>query len=195
MENVLGGEAGIGNGTRVFHQMMIPERLTSAGGAVGMARGAFEVAARYTNRRKAFGHIIREFEAVNAKVSQSLTLLDASRAINYVAAKTADSNATAGKIRRLVSEAKKFSTESAWEVVNHAMQMMGGIGYTDVYPIEKMLRDIRLITIWTGTNEIMDLVIQHEFFKDFLSKKLMSRDTEEDALNADLTEEKVYNDD
>ncbi len=195
VENVLGGEAGIGNGTRVFHQMMIPERLTSAGGAVGMARGAFEVAARYTNRRKAFGHIIREFEAVNAKVSQSLTLLDASRAINYVAAKTADSNATAGKIRRLVSEAKKFSTESAWEVVNHAMQMMGGIGYTDVYPIEKMLRDIRLITIWTGTNEIMDLVIQHEFFKDFLSKKLMSRDTEEDALNADLTEEKVYNDD
>ena len=194
VDNVLGGEAGIGNGTRVFHQMMIPERLTSAGGAVGMARGAFEVAARYTNRRKAFGHIIREFEAVNTKVAQSITLLDASRAINYLAAKTADSNATAGKIRRLVSEAKKFSTESAWEVVNHAMQMMGGIGYTDVYPIEKMLRDIRLITIWTGTNEIMDLVIQHEFFKDFLSKKLRSRDTEEDALNADLTEEKVYND-
>ncbi len=195
VKNVLGGEAGIGNGTRVFHQMMIPERMTSAGGAIGMARGAFEVAARYTNRRKAFGHLIREFEAVNAKVSQSITLLDAARAINFMAAKTADSDASAGKIRRLVSEAKKFSTETAWEVVNHAMQMMGGIGYTDVYPIEKMLRDVRLITIWTGTNEIMDLVIQHEFFKDFLSNKLQSRDTEADALNADLTEEKVYNDD
>jgi len=195
MKNVLGGEAGIGNGTSVFHQMMVPERMTSAGGAIGMARGAFEVAARYTNRRKAFGHLIREFEAVNTKVSQSITLLDAARAINFMAAKTADSDASAGKIRRLVSEAKKFSTETAWEVVNHAMQMMGGIGYTDVYPIEKMLRDVRLITIWTGTNEIMDLVIQHEFFKDFLSQKLQSRDTEEDALNADLTEEKVYNDD
>ena len=195
MKNVLGGEAGIGNGTSVFHQMMVPERMTSAGGAIGMARGAFEVAARYTNRRKAFGHLIREFEAVNTKVSQSITLLDAARAINFMAAKTADSNAPAGKIRRLVSEAKKFSTETAWEVVNHAMQMMGGIGYTDVYPIEKMLRDVRLITIWTGTNEIMDLVIQHEFFKDFLSQKLESRDTEDDALNADLTEEKMYNDD
>jgi len=195
LKNVLGGEAGIGNGTRVFHQMMVPERMTSAGGAIGMARGAFEVAARYTNRRKAFGHLIREFEAVNTKVSQSITLLDAARALNFMAAKMADSDSPAGKIRRLVSEAKKFSTETAWEVVNHAMQMMGGIGYTDVYPIEKMLRDVRLITIWTGTNEIMDLVIQHEFFKDFLSKKLESRDTEDDALNADLTEEKVYNDD
>jgi len=195
LKNVLGGEAGIGNGTSVFHQMMIPERLTSSGAAVGMARGAFEVAARYTDRRKAFGHIIREFEAVNTKVSKSITLLDASRALNYMAAKTADSTASAGKIRRLVSEAKKFSTESAWEIVNHAMQMMGGIAYTDVYPIEKMLRDIRLITIWTGTNEIMDLVIQHEFFKDFLAYKLKSRDTEDDAINAELTEEKVYNDD
>ncbi len=194
LKNVLGGEAGIGNGTRVFHQMMVPERMTSAGGAIGMARGAFEVAARYTNRRKAFGHLIREFEAVNTKVSQSITLLDAARALNFMAAKMADSDAPAGKIRRLVSEAKKFSTETAWEVVNHAMQMMGGIGYTDVYPIEKMLRDVRLITIWTGTNEIMDLVIQHEFFKDFLSKKLESRDTEEDALNAGLSDEKVYND-
>jgi alkylation response protein AidB-like acyl-CoA dehydrogenase len=195
LKNVLGGEAWIGNGTAVFHQMMIPERLTSAGGAIGMARGAFEVAARYTDRRKAFGQKIRAFEAVNAKVSQSLTLLDASRAINYLAAKTANSDESDGQIRRMVSEAKKFSTDSAWEVVNHAMQMMGGIAYTDVYPVEKMLRDIRLITIWTGTNEIMDLVIQHEFFKDFLSKKMKSRDTENDAINADLTDEKIYNDD
>ncbi|MFA5300541.1 MAG: acyl-CoA dehydrogenase family protein [Lutibacter sp.] len=195
IKNVLGGEAGIGNGTAVFHQMMVPERLTSAGGAIGMARAAFEVAARYTDKRKAFGQKIRAFQAVNSKVSQSITLLDASRTLNYLAAKTADSDAPANKIRRLVSEAKKFSTDSAWEVVNHAMQMMGGIGYTDVYPVEKMLRDVRLITIWTGTNEIMDLVIQHEFYKDLLSKKLNSRDIENDAINADLSDEKIYNDD
>ncbi|VAW28443.1 Acyl-CoA dehydrogenase [hydrothermal vent metagenome] len=194
VENVLGGEAGIGNGTRVFHQMMIPERLTSAGGAVGMARGAFEVAARYADKRKAFGRKIRAFEAVSAKVSDSLTLLDASRAINYMAAKTADAPVSAGQIRQVVSEAKKFSTESAWKVVNHAMQMMGGIGYTNVYPVEKMLRDVRLITIWTGTNEIMDLVIQHEFYKDFLTQKMKSRDTEADAEGADLPGEKIYND-
>ncbi len=195
LKNVLGGEQGIGNGTRVFHQMMVPERLTSAGAAVGMARAAFEVAARYADRRRAFGQKIRAFEAVNTKVAESITLLDASRMLNLLAAKTANSDASNGKIRRLVSEAKKFSTESAWTVVNHAMQMMGGIGYTDVYPVEKMLRDIRLITIWTGTNEIMDLVIQHEFYKDFLSQKLKSRDIEDDAINSNLTEEKVYNDD
>ncbi len=194
VENVLGGEAGIGNGTRVFHQMMIPERLTSAGGAVGMARGAFEVAARYADKRKAFGRKIRAFEAVSAKVSDCLTLLDASRAINYLAATTADAPVSAGQIRQMVSEAKKFSTESAWKVVNHAMQMMGGIGYTNVYPVEKMLRDIRLITIWTGTNEIMDLVIQHEFYKDFLTQKMKSRDIEADAEGADLPGEKIYND-
>ena len=194
VENVLGGEAGIGNGTRVFHQMMIPERLTSAGAAVGMARGAFEVAARYADRRKAFGRKIRAFEAVSAKVSDSLTLLDASRAINHLAAKTADAPVSAGEIRRMVSEAKKFSTESAWKVVNHAMQMMGGIGYTNVYPVEKMLRDTRLITIWTGTNEIMDLVIQHEFYKTFLTQKMKSRDIEPDAEGSDLPDEKIYND-
>ena len=174
--------------------MMIPERLTSAGAAVGMARGAFEVAARYADKRKAFGQKIRIFEAVSAKVSDSLTLLDASRAINYLAAKTADAQVSAGQIRRMVSEAKKFSTESAWKIVNHAMQIMGGIGYTNIYPIEKMLRDTRLITIWTGTNEIMDLVIQHEFYKDFLAQKLKSRDIEKDAEGADLPDEKIYND-
>ncbi|MBN2637905.1 MAG: acyl-CoA/acyl-ACP dehydrogenase [Bacteroidales bacterium] len=195
LKNVLGGEAGIGNGTKVFHQMMVPERLTSAGGAVGMARGALEVAARYADKRKAFGQKIRAFEAVSAKVSDSLTLLDASRAINYLAANTADAPVSAGKIRRLVSESKKFSTESAWKVVNHAMQIMGGIGYTNIYPVEKMLRDVRLITIWTGTNEIMDLVIQHEFYKEFLNQKLNSRDTEPDAEGATYKEEKVYNDD
>ncbi|NOX87107.1 MAG: acyl-CoA/acyl-ACP dehydrogenase [Chlorobi bacterium] len=194
LENVLGGEDGIGNGTRVFHQMMVPERLTSAGAAVGMARGAFEVAARYADKRKAFGQKIRAFEAVSAKVSDSLTLLDASRAINYLAAKTADAPVTSGEIRRMVSEAKKFSTEAAWKVVNHAMQIMGGIGYTNIYPVEKMLRDTRLITIWTGTNEIMDLVIQHEFYKEFLAQGLKGRDIENDAEGAGLPDEKIYND-
>lgn len=194
LKNVLGGEAGIGNGTRVFHQMMIPERLTSAGGAVGMGRAAIEVAARYADKRKAFGQKIRRFEAVSFKVAESLTLLDAARALNHAAGAAVDTGESPGKVRRLVSEAKKFSTESAWTVVNHAMQILGGIGYTNIFPVERMLRDVRLITIWTGTNEIMDLVIQHEFYKEFLSNPPKGRDIEDDAEGSDLTEEKVYND-
>lgn len=195
VKNVLGGEAGIGQGTAVFHQMMIPERMTSAGGAVGMGRAAIEIAARYADKRKAFGQKIRRFEGVNFKVAESLTLLDAARALNYAVGKAIDSGAEPpGKIRRLVSEAKKFSTDAAWEVVNHAMQILGGIGYTNVFPVERLLRDVRLITIWTGTNEIMNLVIQHEFYKEFLTTPRRGRDVEADAADADAVEEKVYED-
>jgi len=193
IENVLGGEAGIGHGTEVFHQMMIPERMTSAGGAVGMGRAAIEIAASYADKRHAFGQKIRRFEGVSFKVAESLTLLDAARALNHAVGVTIESEADAGKVRRLVSEAKKFSTESAWTVVNHAMQILGGIGYTDIYPVERLLRDVRLITIWTGTNEIMDLVIQSEFYKEFLAVKPKGRNVEADAQGAELPDEKIYN--
>ncbi|MFH1907115.1 MAG: acyl-CoA dehydrogenase family protein [Chloroflexota bacterium] len=194
INNVLGGEAGIGKGTAVFHQMMIPERMTSACGAVGMGRAAIEIAARYASRRRAFGQIIREFEGVSFKVADSLTLLDAARALNYAVCRTVDSGTeTPGKVRRLVSEAKKFSTETAWTVVNHAMQILGGIGYTNIFPVERLLRDVRLITIWTGTNEIMDLVIQHEFYREFLAASAKGRDVESDSRGVEFPNEKEYN--
>ncbi len=192
MTNVLGGEKGIGRGTEVFHRMMVPERLTSAGGAIGMGRAAIEIAARYADRRHAFGERIRRFEGVSFKVAESLTLLDAARALNHGAARAADAEPDAGVVRRLVSEAKKFATESAWTVINHAMQILGGIGYTDIYPVERLLRDCRLITIWTGTNEIMSLVIQHEFYRQFLKDGTRGRDVEADAAGADHEEEKIY---
>ena len=109
------------------------------------------------------------------------------------AARAVDAGLDPNRVRRLVSEAKKLATESAWEVVNHSMQILGGIGYTDIYPVERMLRDVRLITIWTGTNEIMNLVIQHELYREFLAQGPMGRDLEPDAPAADAGEEKVYN--
>ena len=193
VENVLGGEAGVGHGTAVFHRMMVPERLTSAGGAVGMGRVALEIAAKYADRRYAFGKKIRRFEGVSFKIAESLTLLDAARGLNRLAGQAADDpNVPPGTVRRLVSEAKKFATEAAWEVVNHAMQILGGIGYTNVFPVERLLRDVRLLSIWTGTNEIMNLIIQHEFYKDFLQRPPQGRDVEADAADAEATEEKVY---
>jgi alkylation response protein AidB-like acyl-CoA dehydrogenase len=103
-----------------------------------------------------------------------------------------DAGEEAGRCRRLVSEAKKFSTEAAWEVINHSMQIMGGIGYTNVYPIERLLRDARLIMIWTGTNEVMDLIIQHEYYDEVLKSPSRLRDSEEDAQESERREEKVY---
>jgi len=92
----------------------------------------------------------------------------------------------------MVSESKKFATEVLWQVVNDAMQIMGGIGYTNVYPIERMLRDARLTMIWTGTNEIMNLIIQHEYYRDLLARGDETRDVESDAPAAEEVEEKVY---
>lgn len=188
-ENLLGVENG---GGAIFYQMMIPERMTSAGGAIGMGRAAHEVANRYSTRRKAFGTEIKNFQAVNFKVADNVTLLDTSRGIVYLAASSVDSGDTAGRSRRLVSEAKKVATENAWKVVNNSMQIMGGIGYTNVYPIEKMLRDVRLIMIWTGTNEIMDLIIQHEYYKEMAYEGFNARDIELDAAEAEQVDEKIY---
>jgi alkylation response protein AidB-like acyl-CoA dehydrogenase len=158
-----------------------------------MGRAALEIAANYSNRRRAFNQNIRQFEGVNFKIADSQTLLDASRALNYAVGKSIKGNEFSGRTRRLVSEAKKFSTDSAWTVVNHAMQVLGGIGYTNIFPVERLLRDIRLITIWTGTNEIMNLVIQHEYFREFLSQPSKSRDVESDSRGVDYPEEKEYN--
>jgi alkylation response protein AidB-like acyl-CoA dehydrogenase len=172
--------------------MMIPERMTSAAGALGLARAALEIAARYADRRKAFGQKIREFEGVSFKVAESITRLDAARALVRETARITDALGNTDYVRRMVSESKKFATDTAWAVVNEAMQIMGGIGYTQVYPIERLLRDARLMTIWTGTNEIMNLVIQHEYFRELLKSAPSARDVEGDAPSADVEGEKVY---
>ncbi len=91
----------------------------------------------------------------------------------------------------MVSEAKKIGTETAWKAINNAMQIMGGIGYTTVYPIERFLRDCRLAMIWTGTNEIMNLLIQHEYYKELSRQKNQARDVEQDAITPE-DEEKHY---
>jgi alkylation response protein AidB-like acyl-CoA dehydrogenase len=155
-ENLVGE---LHNAYAVFNRMMIPERLTSGAGGLGLGRAALEVATRYSTRRKAFGRTIDKFQAVNFMVADSVCTLDAARALVYAAARLVDSGADS---RRIVSEAKKVGTEAAWNVINNSMQIMGGIGYTSIYPIERFLRDCRLTMIWTGTNEVMNLLIQHE---------------------------------
>jgi alkylation response protein AidB-like acyl-CoA dehydrogenase len=186
--NVVLGE---NRGGEVFNQMMIPERLTTAAGALGMARAALEIATVYTDRRKAFGSRIREFQGVSFRIADSITRLDAARAFVYSVAAAVDRDGSTGKTRRLVSEAKKFATETAWEVVNNAMQVLGGIGYTNVFPIERFVRDARIMSIWTGTNEIMSLIIQHEYYREALQAKATLRDVELDAPEAEA-QEKVY---
>jgi alkylation response protein AidB-like acyl-CoA dehydrogenase len=188
VENVVLGEH---RGAEVFNQMMVPERLTTAAGALGLGRSALEIAGRYADKRKAFGRKIRDFQGVNFQLADALTRMDAARALVQTAAAGVDRDGSTGHTRRLVSEAKKFASQTAWDSVNAAMQVMGGIGYTNVFPIERMLRDARVMMIWTGTNEVMNLIIQHEWFKELLSGDAGARDVELDAVEAE-SEEKVY---
>jgi alkylation response protein AidB-like acyl-CoA dehydrogenase len=183
----------VNGGSMIFNHMMVPERLTSAAGALGTSRAALEIAINYSTKRKAFGMPIRSFQAINFKIAESVAKLDAARALVYTAAKAADVAAEGSPIdpRRLVSEAKFFATETCWEVVNVAMQILGGIGYTQVYPIERLLRDARLAPIWTGSNEIMKLLIQHEVYK-MMGLPSRDRNVEMDAMEWYKETEKVY---
>ncbi|MCX7943392.1 MAG: acyl-CoA/acyl-ACP dehydrogenase [Deltaproteobacteria bacterium] len=182
----------LNGGAEVFYQMMIPERMTTAAGAIGAAKSALSIAAKYSTKRKAFGKFIKEFEAISFKIADAITELDAANALIYATAVAIDRGEDSAYVRRLVSESKKFSTEVAWRVVNNAMQVMGGIGYTDIFPIERLLRDIRLMMIWTGTNEIMDLIIQHEYYKSAEFDKDRVREYEEDANEASRKDEIVF---
>jgi len=165
--------------------MMIPERLTSAAGCLGMW-GALDLAVRYSNQRRTFGKPIRQNQAVCFMVADSITQLDAARALTYLAARAVDENYP--NVRRLVSEAKRFATQAAWDIVNNSMQIMGGIGYTDVYPVERALRDTRLGMIWTGTTQIMNLLIQHEYYNEVLDPSYDRRQMENDATHPDESE-------
>jgi alkylation response protein AidB-like acyl-CoA dehydrogenase len=187
-ENLIGE---LNGGALVFHQMMIPERLTSAAASLGVKAG-LDIAVRYSDKRHAFGQPIRDYQGVNFMVADAITLLDAARSLVYMAARAVDTDAP--NSRRLVSQAKKFATDTAWNVANKAMQIMGGIGYTNVYPIERMVRDIRLSQIWTGTNEIMNLLIQHEYYKEVLSSPGDMRNVEMDAGEKESAAEKCYTD-
>jgi hypothetical protein len=96
----------------------------------------------------------------------------------------------------MVSQSKKFITESCQKVVHNSMQVMGGIAYTNVFPIERIYRDVRLASIWTGTSEVMSIITAHEWYRQYFNQKPKEngRDYEQDAQEAS-DEEKIYDDD
>jgi butyryl-CoA dehydrogenase len=95
---------------------------------------------------------------------------------------------------QMVSETKKFVTESCQKVVHNSMQVVGGIGYTSVFPLERIYRDIRLASIWTGTNEIMATIVAHEWYREAAAQQAgrPGRDYAADAPEANATDEIIY---
>ena len=179
----------------VFNTMMIPERLGTAAMTIGAARPALDIATQYTSRRKAFGQVINQFEGVSFQVAEAAMLLDASRAMAYVTARAVDAGADMNRVRRMVSQSKKFITDSCQKVVHNCMQVMGGIAYTNVFPVERIYRDVRLASIWTGTSEVMSMITAHEWYREYFAQKAkaQTRDHEFDAAEAS-DDEKIYDD-
>ncbi|MFA6310122.1 MAG: acyl-CoA dehydrogenase family protein [Sterolibacterium sp.] len=175
----------------VFTTMMVPERLGTAAMTTGPARAALDIATLYSSRRKAFGQVINRFQGVSFQVAEAATLLDASRALVYATATAADSGMNTDQLRRMVSETKKFVTESCQKVVHNAMQVVGGIGYTNVLPLERIYRDIRLASIWTGTNEVMSMIVAHEWYREAKAAR-QTRDYLADAPESEAADELIY---
>lgn len=190
-ENVIGEISGA---YKVFNTMMIPERLGTAAMTIGAARPALEVATGYTSRRKAFGKVIAQFEGVSFQIAEAVMLLDAARALAHATACAVDRGADMNRVRRMVSESKKFITEACQKVVHNAMQVVGGIGYTNIFPIERIHRDVRLASIWTGTSEVMSMITAHEWYREYHMQKAkgITRDVEPDAAEAEAEGEKIY---
>lgn len=190
-ENLLGE---LNGGLAIFNTMMIPERLATAAMTIGAARPALDVATRYTRNRRVFGKKISEFQGVSFQVAEAAMLLDASRAMAFAAARAVDTESSPAIIRRLVSQSKKFITESCQKVAHNAMQVMGGIGYTNIFPVERIVRDLRLASIWTGTNEVMSMITAHEWYRESeqAREQGLVRDVEFDACESGAEDEKIY---
>lgn len=124
--------------------------------AVGAARSAMEYAIDYAKKRRVFGTNISNFEAIQFKIAEMYQKVETSRLLVWKAAWEAD-NGIDPTIN--ASIAKFYATEKALEVVNDALQIFGGYGYTKMYPVEKLLRDIRLFSIYEGTSEVQRLIV------------------------------------
>ena len=190
-ENIIGRLNGAYD---VFNTMMVPERLGTAAMTIGAARPALDVATNYTARRKAFGKVIAQFEGVSFQVAEAVMLLDAARAMAHVTASAVDRGVDMDRVRRMVSESKKFITEACQKVVHTSMQVVGGLGYTNILPIERIHRDVRLASIWTGTSEVMSMITAHEWYKEYFRTResRVVRDFEQDAPEADALDEIIY---
>ncbi len=135
-------------------------RISIAALGLGMAQGALDAATKYAKQRKQFGKTISEFQAIQFKLADMATQVEAARLLVYQAAWHADRNSA--RFTRESSMAKLFASEVAVRVANECVQIHGGYGFIKDYPAEKFYRDVKLCTIGEGTSEIQKLVIARQ---------------------------------
>ena len=161
-DNLLGGEEGRG-----FQQVMsgLEEgRINVAARSVGVATAAFESAIKYAQQRKTFGVPIAQHQAIQLKLANMATKIQAARLLTYDAAAKKDSNE---RVDLEAGMAKLFASEVCAEVTLEAMRVLGGYGYIKDYPVERYYRDAPLMIIGEGTNEIQSMVIARQLLRRY----------------------------
>jgi butyryl-CoA dehydrogenase len=136
---------------------------------VGVAQGAFEAASNYAKERHQFGQPVISIQAIQHILADMATQIEAARALVYSVAKYIDSEAK--DISKESAMAKLFATDVAMKVTIDAVQVMGGAGYMKEYPVEKMMRDAKILQIYEGTNQIQRNVIGQALIKETAKKK------------------------
>ncbi len=163
-ENLLGPD---GEGFVNSLQILDGGRISIASLGLGMAQGAYECSVRYAKERRQFGKPIADFQAIQFKLADMATQIEAARLLTYRAAWLADRAIAEGsgdqsRITRESSMAKLYAGEVAVRVANEAVQIHGGYGFIKDYPAEKYYRDVKLCTIGEGTSEIQRMVIARQ---------------------------------
>ena len=167
-ENLIGGREGIG--LIMILRTFDMSRPSIGAQAVGLAQGAFEAAARYTRERVQFGQKIISFQAVQHMLADMATQIEAARALVYAVARYVDSNPRSFSKESAMT--KLFPSDMAMRVTVDAVQLLGGYGYMRDFPVEKMMRDAKILQIYEGTNQIQRNNIAVELIKEIASGRI-----------------------
>ena len=162
--SILGGEDRLNQGFKQFMAGIELGRVNIAARAVGIAQAAFEASIRYAQERSAFGKPIAHHQAIQLKLAQMATKIEASRLLMLHAVQKKDAGERADLEAGM---AKLFASETAQEVVLEAMRIYGGYGYSQEFPIERLYRDTPLLIVGEGTNEIQQLVIARRLLEQY----------------------------
>ena len=153
----------VGEGFAIAMRTLDHTRITIAAQALGLAQGAFEVATNYAKERKQFGKPIFDFQAVQFMLADMAMQIEAARGITYQAA--VKSEREEADLTFFSAASKCFATDVAMKVTTDAVQVLGGYGYVNDHPVERMMRDAKLTQIYEGTNQIQRLVMARHLDK------------------------------
>lgn len=153
----------VGEGFGIAMRTLDHTRITIAAQALGLAQGALEVATNYAKERKQFGKPIFEFQAVQFMLADMAMQIEAARGLTYQAAVKSERDES--DLTFFSAASKCFATDVAMKVTTDAVQVLGGYGYVNDYPVERMMRDAKLTQIYEGTNQIQRLVMARHLDK------------------------------